>query len=363
LNIDFAALKLERNEVMQNDAPNIFISYRRADAPGHAGRIYDSLSRAFGAKQIFMDVSAIQPGESFGRRIERTLDASGAVVLIVGREWLNLLKSREREVSERDLVRAEMAAALKRDILIIPVLVEGAQMPTAGELPPDVQPLAERNALEVSDARWDYDMTRLADALTQAPGIEKLGDRKLKSAWARPLVALLAVCVLGAIAIAGWKFLHQRTPGRAAKTKVPTVTATPASPRILFHVNDYILQDFLERLTAAIERHDWRMVLTLFQGSNFKDQTGIGIDQPQYIAEGLGLHMVGNSIVKGKEHIEFRHLNDITRIELTRMAGPDEQGLLTIYGQVTRADGTSLKVEIPLRRTETGGYELAPAVG
>jgi TIR domain len=224
LNIDFAALKLERNEVMGNDAPNIFISYRRADAPGHAGRIFDSLSRAFGTKQIFMDVTAIQPGESFGRRIERTLDASGAVVVIVGREWLNLLKSREREVSERDLVRAEMAAALKRDILIIPVLVEGAQMPTAAELPPDVQPLAERNALEVSDARWDYDMTRLVDALTQAPGIEKLGDRKLKSAWARPLVVLLGQCVLGAIAIAGWKFLHQTLPrpifqGRSYKTR------------------------------------------------------------------------------------------------------------------------------------------------
>jgi len=183
----------------------------------------------------------------------------------------------------------------------------------------------------------------------------------MKSAWARPLVALLGLCVLGAMAIAGWKFLHQRTPGRAAES--PTATAAPTSAHILFHVNDYILQDFLERLTAAIERHDWRMVLTLFQGSNFKDQTGIGIDQPQYIAEGLGLHMVGNSIVKGNEHIEFRHLNDITRIELTRMTGPDEQSLLTIYGQVTRADGTSLKVEIPLRRTETGGYELAPAVG
>ena len=348
---------------MGNDAPNIFISYRRADAPGHAGRIYDSLQRAFGAKQIFMDVSAIQPGESFGRRIERTLDASGAVVVIVGREWLNLLKSREREVGERDLVRTEMAAALKRDILIIPVLVEGAQMPTAAELPPDVQPLAERNALEVSDARWEYDMTRLVDALTHAPGIEKLGDKKLKSAWARPLVALLGLCVLGAIAIAGWKFLRQTTSGRSAEVPTTIATATPASPRIVFHVNDYILQDFLERLTAAVERHDWRMVLTLFQGSNFKDQTGIGIDQPQYIAEGLGLHMVGNSIVKDKEHIEFKHLNEISGIELTRMTGPDEQGLLTIYGKVTRADGTSLKVEVPLRRTETGGYELAPAVG
>jgi hypothetical protein len=361
LNIDFAALKLKHNEVMRNDAPNIFISYRRADAPGHAGRIYDSLRRAFGAKQIFMDVSAIQPGESFGRRIERTLDASGAVVVIVGREWLNLLKSREREVGERDLVRAEMAAALKRNILIIPVLVEGAQMPTAAELPPDVQPLAERNALEVSDARWEYDMTRLVDALTQAPGIEKLGDSKFKRAWAGPLLAFLALCVVGAVVIGGWKFLRQRTPVRAAER--PTAAASPANPRIFFHVNDYILQDFLERLTAAVERHDWRMVLTLFQGSNFKDQTGIGIDQPQYIAEGLGLHMVGNSIVKGNEHIEFKHLNDITRIELTRMTGPDEQGLLTIYGQVTRADGTPLKVEISLRRTETGGYELAPAVG
>ena len=177
-------------------------------------------------EQLLGSVKDREEQSIVARRIERTLDASGAVVAIVGREWLNLLKSREREVGERDLVRAEMAAALKRDILIIPVLVEGAQMPTAAELPPDVQPLAERNALEVSDARWEYDMTRLVDALTQAPGIEKLGDSKFKRAWARPLLAFLALCVFGAVVIGGWKFGSIMTWQSGAPFSVRRVTGT-----------------------------------------------------------------------------------------------------------------------------------------
>ena len=347
---------------MQSEARNIFISYRRADAPGHAGRIYDSLARVFGENQLFMDVSAIQPGETFADRIDRTLNASGAVLVIIGREWMNRLKIPESE-RRQDFVRRELTTALKSHALVVPVLVEGAGMPMAQDLPEDLRPLAERNAIEVSDTRWDHDMARLSDALAQAPGVNKLpAGKPEKKAGSRLLWIAGGIIAVGVLAFGTWT-ISQHPGGDGAA--IPAVSPTPvARERVLFHLSDHILQDFLERLTAAVEQHDWRMVLTLFQGSNFKGQTEIGIDQPQYIAEGLGLHMAENSLVAGDgERIEFAHLDEIKRIELTGMTGPDNEGLLTITGFILRRDGSRLKVEIPLRRTETGGYELAPAVG
>ena len=349
---------------MPNEAHNIFISYRRTDAPGHAGRIYDSLARVFGAEQLFMDVAAIQPGETFADRIDRTLDASGAVLVIIGREWMNRLHAPEGEGKE-DFVRRELMTALKRKVLIVPVLVEGAAMPAAHELPEDLRPLAERNAIEVSDTRWDHDMARLSRALAQAPGVLPLQSATpAKSGLKYFLWILAGLAALAAVAFGVWK---TSPPPEDRTALIPTASPTPTPPspreRIVFHVSDHILEDFLQRLTAAVERHDWRMVLTLFQGSNFKGQTEIGIDQPQYIAEGLGLHMLGNSLTKENERIEFANLNGIERIELTGMTGPDSQSLLTVTGHVLLRDGTRLKVEIPLHRTETGGYELEPAVG
>lgn len=346
---------------MANDARNIFISYRRADAAGHAGRIYDSLARVFGAGQLFMDVAAIQPGETFAERIDRTLNESGAVLVIIGREWMNRLQA-PREGRE-DFVRHELTTALKHEVLIVPVLVQGAAMPAAQDLPEDLRPLAKRNAIELSDSRWDYDMARLSQALSQAPGVNMLQPAKPASSGSKtPLWTVAGLIVLALVAFGIWK----ATP-RPVKKEVAIPTASPAPSvsreRVLFHVDDRILQDFLERLTAAIEQHDWRMVLTLFQGANFKGQTEIGIDQPQYIAEGLGLHTVSNSLTKTHERIEFSHLDKIEQIELSGMTGPDNEGLLSITGHVLLQDGTRLKVEIPLHRTETGGYELAPAVG
>ena len=190
---------------MPNDARNIFISYRRADAPGHAGRIYDSLARVFGAEQLFMDVAAIQPGETFADRIDRTLNASGAVLVIIGREWMNRLNAPGAEEKE-DFVRRELTTALKRQVLVVPVLVEGAAMPSARELPEDLRPLAERNAIELSDSRWDHDMARLSNALTQAPGVNMLQAATPPRVGSKKSLWLVAgVVALAVVAFAVWK--------------------------------------------------------------------------------------------------------------------------------------------------------------
>ena len=145
---------------------NIFISYRRDDSAGHTGRIYDSLAATFGEAQIFMDVDHIEPGQDFIRVIEDAVSSCDVLIAIIGRDWITSRGRTTRRLDDpRDFVRLEIGAALKQNILVIPVLVQGAGMPRAQDLPADLTELARRNALDVSDLRWRHDLDRLVGAL------------------------------------------------------------------------------------------------------------------------------------------------------------------------------------------------------
>src|SRR5690242_17361344 len=130
---------------------NVFISYRREDAAGHAGRLCDRLTTRFGHARVFMDLQDIAPGQNFAQSIDDTIAACECVVVVIGPRWLESLRNRAQ--GGEDFVQHEIAAALRRAVTIIPVLVGGARMPPAGELPPDVAALSYRNALEVRDDR------------------------------------------------------------------------------------------------------------------------------------------------------------------------------------------------------------------
>ncbi|MGH8942444.1 MAG: TIR domain-containing protein [Acidimicrobiia bacterium] len=147
----------------------IFICYRREDSSGHAGRIYDRLGARFG-DDVFMDIDAIGPGVEYAQLIDETIDTVEAVIVVIGQQWLSSTDgdgSRRLEDPE-DLVRQEISAALARDVLVIPVLVQGAVLPKPEALPPELAGLARHNAFEVSDARWNYDADRLVKALEEA---------------------------------------------------------------------------------------------------------------------------------------------------------------------------------------------------
>jgi hypothetical protein len=148
---------------------NIFISYRREDSSGHAGRLFDSLSARFGQERIFMDIDSIGPGADFEQVIESTLESSKVVLVVIGREWITVTDEagQRRLENPGDFVRMEVAAALKRSDLVIPILVQGTSMPRTSDLPPDLASLARRNAWELSDARWSYDLSRLCNAIQQ----------------------------------------------------------------------------------------------------------------------------------------------------------------------------------------------------
>ena len=168
----------------------IFLSYRRDDAEGEAGRLFDALKSEFGADKVFMDVSGIEPGRDFRRVIEQNVASCGVLLAMIGRGWIDAKDhaGRRRLDDPQDFVRLETAAALKRDIPVIPVLVRGGSLPLHDQLPEDLKDLAYRNAVELTHARWDSDVQLLIKALRPYvdKGPEEAGKEKTRPTPERP---------------------------------------------------------------------------------------------------------------------------------------------------------------------------------
>src|SRR5277367_68394 len=144
----------------------IFINYRRDDAPGVAGRLFDHLVPKFSRRSIFMDVDAMKPGLDFVEQLDSQVSQCQVLLAVIGPHWLDAKdpNGQSRLSSDRDYVRIELASALKRNIPVIPVLVDGALMPSEDSLSDDLKPLVRRHALELRHTRFNAD----ADAIVQA---------------------------------------------------------------------------------------------------------------------------------------------------------------------------------------------------
>jgi len=148
----------------------IFISYRRADSEGYAGRIYDRLAPHFGDDAIFMDVDDIPAGVDFVKYLENEVQSCEVLIALMGKQWLNVEDDHgsRRLDNPNDFVRIEIATALKRDIRVIPVLLGGAQMPNVSDLPENLQSLTRRNGLLVYHHSFHADTNRLIKHLENA---------------------------------------------------------------------------------------------------------------------------------------------------------------------------------------------------
>jgi hypothetical protein len=153
----------------------LFISYRRADAQGWAGRLGEDLAQAFGDVARFFDLASIPPGADFIVEIERAVASADAVLVLIGPRWLDLRNEHDtrRLDDPNDVVAAEVSLALARPAPVIPVLLGGAMMPGVAALPEKLQSLARRNAFELSDSRWDYDRDRLFTALEDSTSLKR----------------------------------------------------------------------------------------------------------------------------------------------------------------------------------------------
>ena len=147
----------------------IFINYRREDSRGDARSLFERLNTDF-PRQIFMDVSRLEPGEDFVEAIEREVASCEALIVLIGKQWLTVPAEdgRRRLDDPGDFVRLEIATALKRKTLVIPILVGGASMPSVDSLPEDLQRLTRRQALHITDQDWDHDVGRLVQVLKRA---------------------------------------------------------------------------------------------------------------------------------------------------------------------------------------------------
>lgn len=169
----------------------IFISYRRSDSEGEAGRLADDLSRRFGEAAVFMDVDTIRPGRDFRKAIDESIRSCNVLLALVGPDWTGAADAAGhlRLFDDSDYVRLEIASALKRDIAVIPVMVRGAHMPTAELLPDDLSDFAYRNGVELTHARWRSDVQVLMGAL----GLLLEGGNDPGATAATPTVAPSAV--------------------------------------------------------------------------------------------------------------------------------------------------------------------------
>jgi TIR domain len=156
-------------EIAEATAQKVFICYRREETAPYAGRIYDAMVAKFGVENVFMDLD-LDPGVDFVDRITKVVSGCVALIVVIGPKWAQLQDAEggRRIADPDDFVRLEVETGLRRnDVKLIPALVGGARMPRREDLPPELQALARRNALELSEGRWRYDVGRLLDVLDE----------------------------------------------------------------------------------------------------------------------------------------------------------------------------------------------------
>jgi TIR domain len=162
---------------MATDTKGIFVSYRRGESDAHAGRLADRFIEHFGEHRVFYDIDLTEPGVDFIDQIQIAVDSSEVLIAVIGKNWVTATDpaGQKRLENPHDYVRIEIATALKRNIRVIPVLVQGAAMPSAHELPNDLTPLTYRRAFELHDASWRKEVQHLTTVLESVVGRKEEG--------------------------------------------------------------------------------------------------------------------------------------------------------------------------------------------
>ena len=283
--------------------PSVFISYRRDDSAGFAGRLADALEQRLGAGAVFRDVDDIQPGADFEAVIARGLDQVRAVLVVIGPGWLDAAVDGQRRLDRADdFVRREVEQALASGKPVVPVLVGGATMPAANALPIALRGLANRQALVLGDASWSADRARLEAVLAQWVAPPAASVRSPRRRW-------LAAVVVAGVAIGGALLWSTRAPG--PETIVGQWTAEVAYP--------------------------WN--LTLEEGYDFSVRDGRVEGQASFLGAPRAL-----------EDVEWRdgRLRFVTRSQSISGNGPPRE---MVQRYEVRRDGAALRVRLVIERS------------
>jgi len=158
-------------DTAQARSRRVFISYRRTDTAYPAGWLYDSLAERFGHAQVFKDVDSIGPGDDFVEAVTRAVSMCDVLLAVIGPKWLSAEDtSGGRRIDQPgDYVRIEIETALRRRVRVIPVLVDGATMPSADQVPSSLGGLTRRQAVELTPSRFGADLASLMWAIESTP--------------------------------------------------------------------------------------------------------------------------------------------------------------------------------------------------
>jgi hypothetical protein len=187
----------------------ILISYRRASYDAIAGRIRDKLAHQYGSDAVYMDVDDIPFGIDFRTHIDEALGKADAVVAVIGPKWLGPLRGRKPRIfDDTDPVRIEIEAALKRQIAVLPILVDGAKMPKPEELPDSIKQLSYTNAAVVDAGRdFHQHMERVIRStntlLRNAPSSKPSTGKKAtwRGSWPFGRLSAVGVAVTAAVVV------------------------------------------------------------------------------------------------------------------------------------------------------------------
>ncbi len=247
--------------------PRIFISYRRDDAAGDAGRLSDHLLRRFGSASVFLDIEAIAPGVDFVETLQESLKQTGAMLVIIGRRWIG---DGSRLNDPADFVRLELETALARGIPILPVLVQGATMPQAADLPDSLAAFARRQAVNLDHAEFRDDADRICDHVARILG-EPTDARVPFWRTRRAVVAGVALIALMLVGFAVYRTIagDTTTPPQVDDTRI----AEPATPNA---TNDPRVEAALAEAAAQQRRNQYTDALaTLASARQLSDSAAV----------------------------------------------------------------------------------------
>jgi len=243
----------------------IFISYRRDDASANAGRLCDWLQRQFKPDNVFLDVDTIAPGDDFPKVLRETLAKTDVLVAVVGKAWATICDAagRRRIANADDFVALEVATALERGIKVIPVLVGGASMPKAEDLPPRLAKLADCNAVPIDDSRFRQDFDNLVDGILGRPRgfarreLDRLqrGMRVLKAGSLLAPALALALLLTAWMQVFDFLLLDTRVASYSMWLGERFAAAPAESPVVLVAIDD----ETEKRLRKYERTASWRL--------------------------------------------------------------------------------------------------------
>ena len=223
----------------------VFVSYRRGDSEGQARALSLELVRLLGKDSVFMDVDSIALGRDFRQVLQERLASCDIMIALIGPAWLDAKdgSGARRIDSPTDFVRQEISAALKRNIPVIPVLVQGAQVPPPERLPDDLKDLSFRHGFELGHTTWESDVQELVKRLglhgpNASDNPETLASSRdtrsdvpagLAPSWQRHRVLAVIALLVGAAALATYGYSRIRHGDTSVTGAIDSPQSSPSS--------------------------------------------------------------------------------------------------------------------------------------